>query len=144
MISLHPLSASDHPVVCAMLEQAGLPFQDLSPASMALFIGAHAHEELVGIAGLETYGSDGLLRSLLVVPGHRGQGLAQQLVSTQESNARKLKLQRLVLLTETAAGFFRHCGYQNISRTDLSAGLLASPEFLTLCPASARCLSKPL
>lgn len=61
----------------------------------------------------------------------------------QESQARALRLQRLVFLTETAADFFHARGYQDAARSELPAEVLASPEFRSLCPASAACLSNP-
>ncbi|WP_035611346.1 GNAT family N-acetyltransferase [Hylemonella gracilis] len=152
------LTAQDHPAVQALLAQAGLPYADLSPASMSLFLGLRASDAAgtsnlsprerpapwIAIAGLEPHHGDGLLRSLLVMPEHRGQGLARELVRAQEAQARGLGLRRLVLLTETAADFFRALGYRDTDRATLPDGLRAAPQFAKLCPASASCLSKPL
>jgi amino-acid N-acetyltransferase len=99
---------------------------------------------LIAIAGLELHDGDGLLRSLLVLPEHRGRGLARELVQAQEAQARGLGLHRLVLLTETAADFFRALGYRDTERATLPDGLRASPQFANLCPASASCLSTTL
>jgi amino-acid N-acetyltransferase len=146
------LSAQDHPAVQSLLAQARLPFEDLSPAALPLFLGVRDQEpshdgapgHLIAIAGLEVHGNDGLLRSLLVLPEQRGRGLACELVRAQEAQARRLGLRRLVLLTETAADFFRALDYRDTDRALLSDGLRASPQFQQLCPASARCLSKTL
>jgi amino-acid N-acetyltransferase len=150
------LSEQDHPAVQTLLAQADLPFEDLSPAAMQLFLGMRAPDlprdgngngspsQLIAIAGLERHGNDGLLRSLLVLPDQRGRGLARELVHAQEAQARRLGLRRLVLLTETAADFFRALDYRDTDRAVLSDGLRASPQFQQLCPASARCLSKTL
>jgi amino-acid N-acetyltransferase len=146
------LSAQDHPAVQTLLAQAHLPFEDLSPVAMPLFLGVRDPEtshdgapgQLIAIAGLELHGDDGLLRSLLVLPDQRGRGLARELVHAQETQARDLGLRRLVLLTETAADFFRALDYRDTDRTVLSDDLRASPQFQQLCPASARCLSKTL
>lgn len=146
------LTAQDCPVVQALLAQAKLPFEDLSPAAMPLFLSlrdpgssqAGAPGRLIAIAGLEPHGDDGLLRSLLVLPEHRGRGLARELVRAQEAQARRLGLRRLVLLTETAADFFRALDYRDTDHALLSDGLRASPQFQQLCPASARCLSRAL
>jgi amino-acid N-acetyltransferase len=146
------LSAQDHPAVQTLLAQARLPFEDLSPVAMPLFLGVRDPEtshdgapgQLIAIAGLELHGDDGLLRSLLVLPDQRGRGLARELVHAQETQARRLGLRRLGLLTETAADFFRALDYRDTDRALLSDGLRASPQFQQLCPASARCLSKTL
>lgn len=146
------LTAQDLPAVQALLAQARLPFADLSPAGMRLFLGqrdAHASGDnqpgrLIAIAGLELHDGDGLLRSLLVLPEHQGRGLARELVRAQEAQARGFGLHRLVLLTETAADFFRALGYRDTERATLPDGLRASPQFANLCPASASCLSTTL
>ncbi|MDF3822999.1 GNAT family N-acetyltransferase [Leptospira sp. 96542] len=152
------LTAQDHDAVQALLARAGLPYADLTPTYMALFLGLRASDTAgaskllpgerpapwIAIAGLEPHHGDGLLRSLLVLPEHRGQGLARALVHAQEARARGLGLRRLVLLTETAADFFRALGYRDTDRATLPDGLRAAPQFAQLCPASASCLSKPL
>lgn len=47
-----PLSPHDHPAVSAMLDQAGLPCEDLVPAAMDMFLGAWGQGALGGIVGL--------------------------------------------------------------------------------------------
>ncbi|MFO6419288.1 arsenic resistance N-acetyltransferase ArsN2 [Hylemonella sp. W303a] len=152
MPSVLALTTQDHATVQTLLAQAHLPCEDLSPEALRLFLGVYdqdaprepTQDRLIGIVGLEAHGGDGLLRSLFVLPEHRGRGLAHALVLAQEAQARRLGLSRLVLLTETAADFFRTLGYRDTDRDTLSAGLLASTQFQQLCPASARCLSKTL
>jgi len=146
------LTAQDHPAVQALLTQAHLPIEDIPPMALSLFLGIRdpqtSHDSapghLIAIAGLEVHGDEGLLRSLLVQADQRGRGLARELVRAQEAQARRLGLRRLALLTETAADFFRALDYRDTDRATLSSGLLASPQFQQLCPASARCLTKTL
>lgn len=146
------LTVQEHTTVQSLLAKAGLPFDDLSPASMPLFLGLHDPQAsradtpgpLVAIAGLEPHGHDGLLRSLLVLPPHRGHGLARALVLAQEAQAARLGLRRLVLLTETTADFFRALGYRDTDRATLPDEVRASAQFANLCSASAVCLSKML
>lgn len=147
-----PLTAQEHATVQSLLAGAGLPHDDLSPASMGLFLGLRdlptgrddAPDSLIAIAGLEPHGHDGLLRSLLVLPPHRGRGLARALVRAQETQAARLGLCRLVLLTETVADLFRALGYRDTDRATLPDDVRASAQFAKLCPASAVCLSKTL
>ncbi|EGI77068.1 GCN5-related N-acetyltransferase [Hylemonella gracilis ATCC 19624] len=149
------LNARDLAAVQAQLAQARLPFEDLLPTSMPLFLGVRDSDSglsrdvtqpgpLIAFAGLESHGVEGLLRSLWVRPDHRGRGLARTLLHAHESQARQLGLNRLVLLTESAADFFQALGYRETDRTALSAQLRASTQFQQLCPASAHCLSKTL
>ena len=87
---------------------------------------------------------DRLLRSIVVLPDRRGHGLGQALVATLEQQARHLRVQRLHLLTTTAAPFFRTLGYADTDRGAAPPAIAASREFAALCPASAAYLVKAL
>ena len=99
---------------------------------------------ILGVIGLERFGSDALLRSLAVSPDHRKRGLGQELVARLEHDAQAEGIQRLVLLTETAEAFFRRLGFAVTDRSHVSDGVKQSAEFRSLCPISAICMSKAL
>ena len=99
---------------------------------------------MVGVVGLERYAATGLLRSLAVLPEHRGRGLGATLVRHLERQAGGLEVTDLVLLTETAERFFLQRGYRVIDRQAVPTGIQASAEFRTLCPAAALCMIKSL
>ena len=58
--------------------------------------------------------------------------------------ARRLGLNELVLLTQTAKAFFEQQGYHVIARQDASPAVRMSEEFRSLCPDSAVCMLKRL
>ena len=128
----------------ALLDEARLPHTDIVDGSGARFWILRAGGRTIGAVGLETYGSSGLLRSLVVAPEARGSGLGGRLVDALEDAARSSGVRRLVLLTQTAETFFSHRGYAVIDRADAPAELHDSTEFRSLCPASATCMSKHL
>ena len=128
----------------ALLDEARLPHTDIVDGSGARFWILRAGGRTIGAVGLETYGSSGLLRSLVVAPEARGSGLGGRLVDALEDAARSSGVRRLVLLTQTAETFFSHRGYAVIDRADAPAELRDSTEFRSLCPASATCMSKHL
>ncbi|WP_068089433.1 arsenic resistance N-acetyltransferase ArsN2 [Novosphingobium rosa] len=99
---------------------------------------------LIGFAGLEGQGADRLLRSVVVAPDRRGQGLGCRLVEAVEDTARSQGVQRLHLLTTTAAPFFRALGYGDADRSAAPTTIANSREFANLCPASAAYLVKDL
>jgi amino-acid N-acetyltransferase len=86
------------------------------------------------------YGPDALLRSLAVTPEHRGNGLGRRLADAVLALARQQGADRVYLLTETAAPFFRRLGFRDVARADVPEGIRGSLEFATLCPASAETL----
>jgi N-acetylglutamate synthase-like GNAT family acetyltransferase len=99
---------------------------------------------LVGAGGFEAHGESGLLRSVVVADRLRGTGLGRALVESIEAAARQRGLRELVLLTETARDFFARLGYADIARESAPEAIRQSAEFKSLCPRSARCMSKRL
>lgn len=130
--------------VIGILEGASLPSSDLSDDDMKHFFYAGPADAPVGIVGLQFYGSDALLRSLVVSTAHRGQGLGQELVEHAERHARASGVATVYLLTTTAERFFRSRGYSPTPRDNAPPAIRSTPEFSTLCPASSAFLSKHL
>jgi amino-acid N-acetyltransferase len=130
------------PILVGMLAAAGLPSGDITPASLEHFRVARLDSAIAGAIGLECYGHNGLMRSLVVAPESRGLGIGDALVSEIENHARTLRLTSLVLLTTTAGQFFRKRGYEVVSRDAMPASLQSSSEFSMLCPKTATCMHK--
>lgn len=61
-----------------------------------------------------------------------------------ERLARAARIDRLVLLTQTAADFFARQGYRVMERDAAPQEVQASEEFRSLCPSSAVCMVKSL
>ena len=134
---------SDAGALAVCLRQAGLPADDLDP-DLGGFLLALDGERVVGGVGVEAYGTDGLLRSLVVAPAVRGRGLGTRLVAAAERRARERGLDSLTLLTTTAAPFFEALGYVRLDRADAPAAVRQSSEFRGVCPTSAACLGRSL
>ena len=77
-------------------------------------------------AAIERFGDDGLLRSVVVAPDHRGSGVGQALVAAAEALAREAGIRDLWLLTETAIDWFPRLGYEVVERADGRGGGRAS------------------
>ncbi len=127
----------------ALLTAEHLPVADL-PATLENFVVALQNKEVIGVAGLEVHGDSGLLRSLAVKQGNRGQGLAAQLILQTEALALSKRLSSVYLLTETAAGYFEQKGYREIARVDVPAELQHASQFIYVCPQSAIVMMKSL
>ena len=84
-------------------------------------------------AAIEHYGEDGLLRSVVVAPDHRGGGVGRDLVAAAEALAREAGIRDLWLLTETAIDWFPRLGYQVVERATAAAAVGESVEFTTVC-----------
>ena len=124
------------------LDAASLPSADLADPGRLFF--RIEVDSLVGYGGLEGEGPDRLLRSIVILADRRGHGLGRTLVTTLEQQARNRGVERLHLLTTTAASFFRALGYTDADRGAAPQAVAASREFTALCPASAAYLVKAL
>ena len=142
-IAMRAAEARDMDEIRQMLERNGLPTADLD-SSRPFFLVARQGATLLGAAGLEAYGTTGLLRSIVIADGQRGTGVGRGLVESIETAARQRGLRELVLLTETARDFFAKLGYADIARERAPAAVRESAEFRSLCPQSASCMAKRL
>lgn len=142
-LTLRTADAADAGVIRDLLDHNGLPTGDLSAARPEFVIATHAGQT-VGIGALEHFGDAALLRSLAVQPQWRGSGVGRLLVAELERRARAAGVSELILLTLTAADFFRRLGYGVQDRARVPDTVLASAEFRSLCPATAICLAKTL
>lgn len=129
----------------ALLAANGLPHDDVRTAPAEFFLArANPDPGVVGVGGVEQCGADGLLRSVTVADPHRGEGYGTALCAELERYARERGVERLYLLTTTAAAFFRRRGYETVPRADVPASLRSTTEFAELCPASAICMRRDL
>lgn len=146
MIEPRPLiyARPDETAVRVLLTAAGLPTADLTAAPLADFWGCGDGADLIGVVGLEIYGTVALLRSLAVAPDGQGRGKGAALLAHAERVARQRGVQALYLLTTTAEAFFVQRGYVRIPREAAPPILRQTAEFAALCPASAVCLMKAL
>ena len=134
MLQLTRLHDDDLARLEAALDAAGLPYGDVREAGRHFYCSSGAHPSFVG---LEVFGGDALLRSLVVPPNARGQGLGRQLVEALLLEASKSGIERLWLLTTTAEGFFAAIGFEPVGRQGAPSSIQATREFRDLCPASA-------
>ena len=142
--TLRPAVAEDLGAIKSLLSRCQLPTDDLTEATASNFLVAASDEQILGVCGIEVFGSDGLIRSLAVDPVLRGQKLGERLVAENEGRAMAAGVERLYLLTTTARDYMRRLGYDDIARESAPEAVRAHPQFRGLCPASAKCLVKIL
>jgi amino-acid N-acetyltransferase len=130
--------------VVALLEAEGLPASDLTEAHLQHFFFIGTDGTPSALVGLEIYGRDALLRSLVVSATARTQGLGSALVLHAEQYAAAHEVRALYLLTTTAESFFEHRGYRRIERANAPSAIQSTREFASLCPASSAFMIKRL
>lgn len=127
---LKPGSADFERFVAA-LEAAALPTDDLVSEPFRYFT---ADDRAWG--GVSA-GPDAMLRSLVVLPDARGQGLGVIVAQGLVEHAREARAERLWLLTTSASPFFEKLGWRTADRAAAPAAIAHSKQFSELCPASA-------
>lgn len=120
-----------------LLHSANLPLVDISENTEHFFKAVADDGSVIGAIGLELYGNYGLLRSLVVNPVVRNQGIAGMLVEKIEALAKSLNLKGLYLLTTTAGKYFEKKSFLRINRNDSDEAIKHSKEFSSICPVSA-------
>ncbi|MGB6356936.1 MAG: arsenic resistance N-acetyltransferase ArsN2, partial [Steroidobacteraceae bacterium] len=118
-----------------LLAAANLPSSDLTDEQLTKFFYCGPAAAPSALIGLEIYGADALLRSLVVDPSVRSAGLGSALVAHVETHAAKHDVGTLYLLTTTAEAFFARRGYGRIDRSAAPAAIRSTKEFAGLCPA---------
>jgi amino-acid N-acetyltransferase len=144
MPDLRQARPDDWPPIHALLTESGLPTDDLDPRKLDGFLVAVDGDAVVGIIGLEIFGTTGLLRSLVVAGNARRAGLGGKLVGALESAAETAGIKELWLLTIDAEGFFERQGFAIVEREVVPESIRQTDEFSGLCPDTAYLMMKEL
>ena len=136
-----PLAAGRLSDMAAALTGAALPIDDLEEPRLSPFAFA-LDGRMVGYGGLEIYGDVVLIRSIVVLPEHRGKGVGRRIVELLLAEAGKTGACRGYLLTTDAQGYFADLGFSVVDRRAAPTSILATREATALCPASAVLMAK--
>jgi amino-acid N-acetyltransferase len=128
----------------ALLQAQGLPVSDITDEHLEHFFFVGSDGSPSGLIGLEIYGADALLRSLVVGENARTKGLGSALVEHAEQYASSMSVRAIYLLTTTAEAFFKRLGYERIDRSQAPPSIERTREFASLCPASSAFMVKSL
>jgi len=139
-----PARPHDLPGALDLLRRCDLPDHGVAERFGHYFVIREDDGRIVGVAGLEVHGEDGLLRSLAVEADYRDQGLGAALVSVVKRRAEKLDLRAVYLLTTTAREFFARHGFTDTARTEAPTGIRESWEFVAGCPRTAVLMKQAL
>ncbi|MDX8502015.1 arsenic resistance N-acetyltransferase ArsN2 [Mesorhizobium sp. VK4C] len=139
---IEPIDASD-PELCALLGKAALPTDDLGEPGRAFFRFVDGGRT-IGFGGLEAYGDNILLRSIVIVPEARGKGLGRRATTLLLEQARAAGARRAYLLTTDAGPFFEALGFEAIARANAPADILATRQAASLCPSTAALMTRPI
>ena len=135
---------SDDPTLLAALKREDLPVEDIGEPGRQLFSYRTLAGTLVGFGGYESYGSDVLLRSIVVLPNARAKKIGRNLVPMLTYRAFREGGRTAWLLTRSAGGFFESLGYKRRERTEAPDAILSTRQAKSLCPASAALMARKI
>jgi N-acetylglutamate synthase-like GNAT family acetyltransferase len=142
-VRAEPLRPEDLPRLTKLLDADGLPSGDLCEPGVRLFAFRDGGA-VVGFAGLEVYGRDALLRSVVVDPARRRAGLGRAIVGVTLAEAQKLGATRAFLLTTAAKAYFERLGFVSIDRASAPDAILSTRQAAGLCPSTAPLMAKTI
>ena len=126
------------------LAEANLPVDDLADPDRVFYRFTQIDGTCIGYGGLELYGQDAFLRSIVVTPGLRNEGLGRNLVTLLLYRAYEQGGRRAWLLTLSAAAFFERLGFKPVTRENAPAAILNTRQARGLCPGTAVLLSRKI
>lgn len=142
-LNIEPAMAADLPEIEELLGLAGLEPDGLGEHLETTLV-ARRQGQLVASAGLELYGRQALLRSVVVAPQLQGSGLGRRMTDQVLVLAQDHGITRVYLLTETARDFFARFGFRLIELADVPDEVRSSQEFSMACAQNAVVMGAPL
>lgn len=126
----------DDPALFAALTAGDLPTADLTDPGR-IFFRIEADQQPLGYAGLEVYGPDALLRSVVVPPALQGRSHGRTVVDLALREARRRGVTRAWLFTTSAVEFFRHLGFVVTERAAAPATILGTRQATHTCATAS-------
>ena len=142
--TIRPAREDDITRVESALRDSELPLDGLRDQFGDGYVVAEVNGELIGVEGIEVYGTDGLLRSAAVVSAWRGKGVGDALTRDRIEWAKRRGLKSLYLLTMTAGDYWPRFGFRRADRDAAPEAMRQSPEFTEACPSTALFMALPL
>lgn len=140
---LRKATPADLPRVKSLLAAARLPLEGLDDHQRHLWV-LDMDGVVVGAIAFEPYKDAGLLRSLILDPARRNQGLGKRLITSGLEEMRKAGLRHAYGLTTTIPDLLLRLGWREVPRRELPAVLHESMELRGACPDTARAFHLPL
>lgn len=141
--SVGPASGGDFDAIKRLLQGSLLPSRDVGEGRQRFIVASEAGR-IIGCAGLQVAGEDGLVRSMAVHWTRRNAGLGSRLHQRLLLEAVLAGVKTLYVVTTTAEDFFGRHGFQKVEADAVPAELRASEEFTAFVPGGSTVMSRPV
>ncbi len=133
-----PAESGDRGAIAGLLSVSKLvPLDETAQFGPQYAVAVTADGTLVGIAGYERYGTDMLLRSVVVPESWRSTGIGARLTADRIAHAKAQGCDTAYLLTDTARGYWERHGFFKIDHQAAPKAITQSHEWSAACPMSA-------
>jgi len=137
------IAASDLGLKAALTTE-NLPTSDLKEPGRTFYAYSNLTDEVVGFGGYELYGTDVLLRSVVVPEAQRSQRIGRNLVPLLLYRAFQAGGRKAWVLTTTAEPFFSKLGFKVSERSAAPQSILDTRQAKELCSTSAILLTRSI
>ena len=137
MLRAEPARPHDLRGALELLGRAELTEQDVGEGWGHYFVVREDDGRVIGVAGLELHGEDGLLRSVAVDEDYRGQGLAAALIEAVLERASAWACARCTCSRPRRATTSRAAASSDCARDAAPSAIRESWEFKSGCPSTA-------
>jgi len=134
-LEIRQAQLEDKDCISLLLSSFELPLDGLENSKMWVLL--ENDGSVQGVAGLEVWGGNGLLRSVAVNKNLQNRGYGSALVKHVINEAKKNGIHELLLLTTTSPNFFRKLGFKEDNRENVTGSITNSMEFKGACPKTA-------
>ncbi|HUK51479.1 MAG TPA: GNAT family N-acetyltransferase [Terriglobales bacterium] len=134
---------SDLPWIKSLLEENRLPTIGVDEWFENFMIALDETGSRVGVAGIEVYNHNALLRSVAVDKTHRRSGYGRIVVDVVLKHAKSKGVDTIYLYTEDAQDYFKALGFDVVDRSLVDEVVKGSPE-LAKCCSGATAMHKSL
>ena len=141
--SIGPASGGDFDAIKRLLQGSLLPSRDVGEGRQRFIVASEAGR-IIGCAGLQVAGEDGLVRSMAVHWTRRNAGLGSRLHQRLLLEAVLAGVKTLWVVTTTAEDFFVRHGFAKVEAAAVPAALQASEEFTAFVPGGSAVMSRPV
>lgn len=139
MLEVRNIAINHRQIVQALLEMEGLCFNDINVEDVLLFE-VRINKNVIGYFGYELYDNNALFRSMVVAPEFRKMGNGKLIWDEARARLVNEHVDKVFLLTNTAAPFFKSQGFVEIPRSSVPKAIASTTEFIEFCPGDSTCM----
>jgi amino-acid N-acetyltransferase len=135
-VVLRAAESTDVPQIERLISE-GQALSAGEPRNLSGMFVADLDGTLAGVAGIELFGGDALLRGAFVLSDSRSEDIGRVLVEGMLTEAAMLAADSVYLLTTASETFFARFGFMRMPREELPSAVARRAELTDRAPAAA-------